>query len=269
MPFADLTLARRLEGAWARSSVETAEAHARRLPGAGVAVDPVAGGQAVFFGAGSILSQAQGLGLDGPVHADDLQRLETFYRVRGTPTQLEVCTLADPTLWALLGERGYRPSEPSHVLIRPVEPGETWDEPRPPLAMEAVAPSDIALWADVVLGAFFEAPATPPDDLRAAVLSTALVSAATCWLARVDGIPAGGATALAIDNMTLFAGDGVLPPFRGRGVHDALLRARLALASRLGCDLAVTCTQPGSASQRHAERLGFRVAYARTLFVRD
>ncbi|MDR3635783.1 MAG: GNAT family N-acetyltransferase [Isosphaeraceae bacterium] len=269
MPFADLALARRIEGAWARSSVETAEAHEGRLPGVGVAIMPVAGGVAVFHGARSTLSQAQGLGLNGAVNDADLEQLEAFYQVRGVPAQVEVCTLADPSLWALLGKRGYRPSEPSHVLIRPIAAGEAWGQPPAPLEVETVGTDDATAFAETVLGAFFESPATPPDELRAAVLTTFAVSSATCWLARVAGAPAGGATAFVVEGVALFAGDGVLPAFRGRGIHDALLRARLARVASLGCDLAVTCTQPGSVSQRNAERVGFRVAYARLLFLRD
>ncbi len=45
--------------------------------------------------------------------------------------------------------------------------------------------------------------------------------------------------------------------------------ARLAEARKAGCDLAVICTQPGSGSQRNAERQGFQVVYARTMMVKE
>jgi hypothetical protein len=35
-------------------------------------------------------------------------------------------------------------------------------------------------------------------------------------------------------------------------------------AADMGCDLAMMVTQPGSDSQRNAERNGFRIAYTRT-----
>jgi len=35
------------------------------------------------------------------------------------------------------------------------------------------------------------------------------------------------------------------------------------VAESQGCDLAMMCAQPGSASQRNAERQGFRIAYTR------
>jgi len=70
------------------------------------------------------------------------------------------------------------------------------------------------------------------------------------------------------DHLVLICGDGTLPQFRHRGVQTQLLRARLAHAQREGCKLAAICTQPGSGSQRNAERQGFRTVYARTMLVR-
>ena len=49
----------------------------------------------------------------------------------------------------------------------------------------------------------------------------------------------------------------------------ALHHARLALARRSGCDLAAQGAQPGSTSQRNAERRGFRVIYTRAFLVRE
>jgi GNAT superfamily N-acetyltransferase len=264
--FADRALALRIERAWTRWTVASVAAYGRHTPSAEVAAEPVGDGLAAFYGPGSTLSQAQGLGLDGPVHAADFDRMERFYGRRGTPVQVEVCTLADPSVWALLGARGYRPSEPSHVLLRALAPGEVWE---PALTVEPVGPDDAERFARTVLGAFFEPPHAPPADLVAVATAGVSVPSATCWLAQVSGHAAGGASSFATAGVMLFAGDGVLPAFRGRGVHDALLGARLAAAARLGCAWAATCTVPGSTSQRNAERLGFRVAYARLLFRRD
>ncbi len=271
MLIADLALARRVESAWAASTVACAEAHARRHPGAGVAIEAVGGGNAVFFGAGSPVSQAQGLGLNGPVDPADLDRVEAFFAARDAPTPIEVCTLADPSLWALLGQRGYRPSEPSHMLVRPIVPGGPSPETRGPVQVELIGPEPetAALWAQTVIGSFFEGSESPPAGLYESLLDSVEIPSASCWLARIGDEPAGGATLFVIDGAAMFAGDGVLPAYRGQGVQTALLRARLAHAGRLGADLAVICTQPGSASQRNAERLGFHVAYARFLFVRD
>ena len=41
------------------------------------------------------------------------------------------------------------------------------------------------------------------------------------------------------------------------------MKARLEYAVEMGCDLAMIGTEPGSGSQRNAQRQGFRIAYTR------
>jgi len=65
-----------------------------------------------------------------------------------------------------------------------------------------------------------------------------------------------------------FGGAATLPAFRRRGVQTALLRARLAVAERAGCDIAVVVTQPASKSQQNVQREGFSLLYARQLLVK-
>jgi hypothetical protein len=57
-----------------------------------------------------------------------------------------------------------------------------------------------------------------------------------------------------------------LPRFRRRGIQGAMVALRLARAARAGCDLASVGASPGGDSHRNLERLGFRVAYTRTVF---
>ncbi len=93
--------------------------------------------------------------------------------------------------------------------------------------------------------------------------------AAECYLARADGEPAGGAALSILDGIAGIYGASTLPAFRNRGVQTSLLRVRLSRAAAEGCELAMTVTQPGSRSQRNVERLGFRVVYTRSKFVRE
>jgi predicted acetyltransferase len=66
------------------------------------------------------------------------------------------------------------------------------------------------------------------------------------------------------DGVALLAGASTIPADRGQGAQRAVLSARLRHAADSGCDLAMMVAEPGSASQRNAERHGFRVAYTRT-----
>ena len=98
----NLELARRVESAEAQAAVECAEALGRFRSASGAAVRRVAGGFAVYCGKDSPITQAVGMGLDGPVSAEEFDRLEEFYRSRGEPVRVETSPLAGnsiPIAW--------------------------------------------------------------------------------------------------------------------------------------------------------------------------
>jgi GNAT superfamily N-acetyltransferase len=92
---------------------------------------------------------------------------------------------------------------------------------------------------------------------------------ALCYFATTESGETAGGAALAVNGglATLFA-DSVIAPFRRRGLHRALIAARLNEALALGCDLATASTLPGSASQRNFERAGFRIVYTKVTLER-
>ena len=253
--FADLALARRVERAWDICGVENARSQNKRAPESGAEAIEVGGGHAVFLGVGSPLSQAQNLGLQGPVSSDDLGRMEQFFRDRGTATQIEVASLADPSLIVALSTRGYLIAEQTHSLVCPLHAKPLREQPtdrsRSAGTVEVlqVSPDEVEHWVDVVLRCFFEEPESPPLALREGAIAMGLVPGTTTWLAHVDGQPAGGGSLMIHDGLALICGDGTLPGYRSRGVQTLLLQARLAHAAASGCDLAAICTQPGSGSQ--------------------
>jgi hypothetical protein len=270
--FADLELARRVETAWDYLGVENAQAQMRRLPDSGTAVLALGGGHAVFMGAGSPLSQAQGLGLYGEVARDQLAKMEEFFQARGTPTQIEVASLAEPSLLAALSLRGYTIAEQTHALVCPLHDWSPLDNRLPPssdgtLEVDCIDAGGLEEWVDVLLRCFFESPDAAPPTLREGAISMGSVPGNTVWLAKVDGRPAGGGSLMIHDGLALICGDGTLPGYRHRGIQTSLLRARLDHVQKAGCDLAAICTQPGSGSQRNAERQGFQVVYARTMMI--
>jgi predicted acetyltransferase len=65
------------------------------------------------------------------------------------------------------------------------------------------------------------------------------------------------------EGVALMAGASTIPDARKQGAQLALLENRLRFAAEQGCDIAMMCALPGSASQRNAERQGFRIAYTR------
>ena len=115
----DLDLARRLEEAESFASETFALVLSRVRPEVGAAVEPLAGGRAVFAGPGSPLTEAKAMGLHGSVTEAELDRLEAFYFGRGEPCRVFVCPMADPSLVEGLGRRGYRLSAFENFLAMP------------------------------------------------------------------------------------------------------------------------------------------------------
>ena len=267
----DLALARRIELAEAHAAVDCAEALERMRPGGVGAVEPIAGGFAIYCGAGSPVTQAVGLGLDGAVSEEEVDRLEEFYRSRNEAVRVETCPLADVSLVRHFGERGYRVTEFSNVMALPLHgvssPGADGPSPVAGLTMERIGKEQIDLWTLTVSQGFSENfPVT--QEILDVMKMFALGANVECYLARVDGAVAGGATLALCQGVAGLFGASTLPGFRNRGVQTALLKERLRGAVAENCDLAACIAQPGSSSQRNVLRQGFSVLYTRVKFER-
>ncbi len=122
MIFADLELAKRLEGAEAYACAQFAEARKRLLPDSTSAWMKCAGATVVFDGIDAPTTQTFGLGLFEELTPAALDEIERFFLERGAEVMHEVCPFAGAATLDLLCARGYRPFEISNVLYRAVEP---------------------------------------------------------------------------------------------------------------------------------------------------
>ena len=263
MMHAGLELARRLEAAEGLNEVGCAEAHQQFNPALGSAVLEAGGGYAIFVGADSPLTHAVTLGMRGPVSSEELDCIEEFYRARGAAAAVELCPLADASLVEQLSARGYGLIEFNNVLVRPLA-GTAID---PVESVRAAYTDEEYLWARTVACGFLEKDELTQDELD---VGRAIwhVPGARCYLAFSAG-RATGAGAMAIhQGLAMFFADSTLLGFRGAGLQQALIRARLRIALEEGCDLATASTMPGSSSQRNYERHGFSVAYTKAVLAR-
>jgi GNAT superfamily N-acetyltransferase len=266
MEFVDLNLARRLEMAEAHACRECAEAFQRQHPEFPVAVEEIAGGFAIFAGADSPVTQAIGLGLHGAVSDFDLDRLQDFFSSRATAAAVELCPLVEMSLYERFAKRGFHLLEVSDVLFRRLTPIDRDGKALPSnIVVRRAAPEEAQLWTKTVAKGFAEHNPVTQSILE---VMAGFFPAAHCFLALVDGSVAGGGAVSTRGGVCGLFGASTLPEFRGRGAQTALLQARIAWAAAQGCDLAVSITQPGSASHRNMERQGFRVAYTRTKLIR-
>jgi GNAT superfamily N-acetyltransferase len=261
--FSDLHLSRRLEKAEARSNADFVEARAKVSPESGALWTQVAGAYAMYDGAASPLTQTFCLGVFEAPSRADMERLEQFFGERGAPVFHEVSPLADQGLLALLNERGYQPIEFTSVMFRQIRPGSGLSRPRDEsIRVRVVGADEQGLWARTAARGWSEF-AELSEFMQGLAEVSAKRSEALSFLAESEG-QAVAAGALSIcEGVALLAGASTVPEWRKRGAQLALLDARLSYAAGQGCDIAMICTQPGSASQRNAERHGFRIAYTR------
>lgn len=268
MQFIDSSFVKRLETAVALCGKECAEQAQLRMPSIGAAFENIAGGIAVFAGVDSPITQAVGIGLDGPVTEADLDRLEDFYFSRGAPVNAELCPFIDPSLVELLGKRPYRLAEFSNVLIRELDPEEKFAPPAVGVTVRVAELGEAKTFTGIMVEGF--ADGAPVARSLLDIMEGFFYRAAGCSIyALVDGELAGGAGLDIHDGIAVMAGASTLPQFRKRGAQNALLAERLSRSAQNGCGLAMTITHPGTISQRNSERAGFRIVYTRTKLVRE
>lgn len=271
--FVSASTARRIEAAEASLTFDVGSGVSRRHPERKILVKHLGGGAAVHAG-GTPFDKVIGLGFE----PFDLGKFEAFERAvheRGGTVQVELSTMADPGIAKTLTNRGYALIGFENVLglalegVPPAKP-QRGDAPRVDLAKPQEVNDWIALMAEG-----FSHPDTfdgPPahesfarDSIAQVMRDVSSVPGYRGFLARREGALAGAASVRLHAGIAQLTGATTLPAHRRKGVQTALLRARLAFASKEGCDLAVVTTQPGSVSQQNAMRQGFSLLYARAI----
>jgi len=262
--FADLPLARRLERAEAQGCLEFVEARAKLFPQSRAEWIEVAGAFAMFDGIESPTTQTFGLGIFQTITDAEMERIELFFKQRGAPVFHEVSPLADASALTLLNERGYQPLEFTSVMFRPIQLGIQYAAARNQrIQVRTVGPDEHDLWAQTaVSGWSSEFPALADLMLELSQVG-AKRSTGLSFLAELDGQAIATGALSIYAGVALLAGASTVPEARKQGAQLALLDSRLRYAAEQGCDLAMMCALPGSASQRNAERQGFRIAYTR------
>lgn len=257
-PYSDQALSRRLERCEAKTNAAMVTSRALLHPESGTTWMERSGAYAMYDGPGSPLTQTFGLGLFAVPTDEDLDALEEFFTSREAPVFHEVSPLAHAETLVLLSRRGYRPVELTTILYRPLVAVQRTNDVR----TRVIEPGEEDLWSATSAGGWSEYPelAGFMHDLGRV---TAMSRGTHAFLAELDGrAVATGALAMH-DGVALLAGASTIPSERKRGAQRALLESRLQHAFEHGCDLATMGAQPGSASQRNAERQGFRIAYTR------
>ncbi len=257
LPFstADFQLARRLEAAEA--------ANAFSLAAGAAEAEPFFGGCALFGGIGSPMTHALGIGMEGPAGDAEFDRMEEFFRSRGSAALIDLCPLSHPTFLEQITRRGYKVIELNNLMLRR-------PEVLPDIPCEArlirCEPTRHEEWLDLMMRGFSEGHDPSPEMLT---LTRVLPAVDFEFIAELNGRPAGGGALAILGDIAMLFGDATLPDARGRGIQQALIRHRLAVAAREGCQWAMATVIPGSGSHRNYERQGFGFFYMRVNVMRE
>src|SRR5215469_13749059 len=231
--FCDTALAARIERVEAQLIAQSSEA-ARRRAGAAGFVIPVAGGVASFAGDGSPFNKVAGLGFGGIPGPAALDEIERAFAGCGSPVQIELAHLADPAIGELLTGRGYRLESFENVLGRTLT-----DDPErvlpPGVEVRRSGAEESEAWLDVVAEGSIhpDTQGVPwheefPREMIIGAERDMAAAGAVRYAAVRDGVIAGGATMRIAEGVAQLTGAATAPAHRRRGVHTALLSARLA-----------------------------------------
>jgi len=127
-------------------------------------------------------------------------------------------------------------------------------DPSPDVTVERVDDPSVDAYAEVVAAGWGQ-PVSPVADYQRLVLADP-GKRHHSYLARIDGVPVGGANHVLFDRSAYLMGGVVLPAWRGRGVYRSLIAARLAQISAAGVRL-VTIQAIAETSAPILTRLGF------------
>jgi GNAT superfamily N-acetyltransferase len=185
-------------------------------------------------------------------HAPLLDEILEWYRGQSLPFRFEA---VDRAAVSAAVERGGVEADPIDVLAGSsfsFPPGRPWSG----VDIDEVEPAEATDFAALHL-AGHEVVDPPPAHL-AAVAGFVGAPGWRCFVASVEGRPAGVGVLVVDDGVGYLANASTTPAARGRGVQSALITVRLLAAAEDGCDLFTSLAIPGTPSHRNLERAGLR-----------
>lgn len=272
--FVSNELAARIESAETSFMAEIVAGVQRRRPEVDAWCERFAGGCAGYAGPNVPVNKVVGIGFAGLPDSGKLSEIEKRYHERDTAVAIEVATHADPALFTMLGERGYKLTAFEDVVgvALPAVAGPRADAVE--LSVVAAGP-EREPWLDVLVEGFTAPDAQGVDShedfqrdfLREIMRDLASVENFTAYLASIGGQVVGGGALRTHGGIAHLCGAATLPSARRRGVQTTLVSERLQAAFAAGSELALTATQPGSKSQENMKRQGFELLFSRAVMV--
>jgi GNAT superfamily N-acetyltransferase len=237
---------------------------------------PLAEGWLAFGGRGAYVNKACGFGLGRPVTESELDELVAFFSSRGAEPRVELSPFVPPSLLEGLARRGFVLQRFANVLARKLPE----EEPLPALlprgwpegvTIQRVDPADDTTargYVEVAESGFLPEGAPVPAAFLELGLKGLRRPTQDGYVARVGDAIVGAAGCESSAGVTALFGTTVKPAWRGRGIQQALIVARLERGRERGSHLATLISLPGIPTERNAVRLGFQMAYSRAILVK-
>ena len=251
----------------ARRGIEYARAKAQLHPECGVRIETACGGQAIYAGVNSPLNRVVGMGFERHVTIDDLECVEAFFTSKNARPRIDICPLTDKTLIETLRQNNYEIETFQNILICSLDGDPKYQIPKFTEVRQS-PPEEASIWI-LTTAQGFEETEVPSQETLDILAPNFHARNGICFLALIDGEPAGGGGMYYNEEIVEFGGASTRLAYRRRGVQTAILHARIAAARTQGCNIAMVVTDPGSNSQRNLEKLGFQLAYTKVLMVKS
>ena len=255
---------------------------ARAMTELGATYERIMGGVMAYLEPGSWANQACGIGLEGEVTQDEVDRLVAFYVSRGVEPRAEVAQFADESLLGAMAKHGFELRQFETVLVRLLDAGEKieaapaqgWpvDADGNELVIEAVDAADEPLvlesWRVSMSG--FLPEVREPTEKELAMHRTILTHPHSEYLVAKFGGKVVGAGYPRGDDIPVgvLFGVSVLDAYRKRGVQQALILHRVRGAQARGAKIAVIHSLPGASTDRNSMRLGFGPCYSKAIMAK-
>jgi GNAT superfamily N-acetyltransferase len=188
---------------------------------------------------------------------DEFASVENFFLDLGAMPTIHVPCF-DAEAHQLLRSRGYKNVGSTEVVFHALDD-------LPPLnsdiPVELLSSEQTSAWIQSLVFIDDHGPKRlEPGNLVAAM------KGAQKFAAMADGQVAGGGSMRLVDDVALLFCDAIAPEYRSRGLHRAVINARLYAAKSSGVRIASAFVQLGSISHRNYLSLGFRKLYSRDTY---
>lgn len=217
------------------------------------------------------MNHTVGFGMSGPVTASDLLAIERE-PPNGFP-ELYVNEYAHDSAWDVIEKEGYTEIRSISHFARDLSQDTALQQIFGDVVISTVPHDQNSDFVAASVDGFRD------GDRRPSLLALLAESAArrtrtdtTLFFATVNGSLAGSAAlaCMTVDDEGTKIGnlyiDSTLPAFRGKGVHQALLQARLQAAKGAGCKYVIATARVGSGSARNIEKAGLQRVFDCRIF---